>query len=195
MPDADVPKKPTPCPYYSTQTAHKIKRLKIGIAGSLPKGYKRGGMLLLMPHQSPNLFPKLIMFLYGFLDVPSATHTLWKDDKVSFTKRYRLTVCGRYCYLAFNNQTGFFVVVVPGKHRRLLAPNGPRPAAKFVDRFHRGIFCYFNLHRKKVFCSIKGIYERTLYTNENKMLSTLHVVRHVVSHVNMRSFSQVSTFW
>ena len=191
MPDADVPKKAHSPPLLFYENGAQNQEAQNRGFRQSSEGIQKGRHALI----DASSIPKLIMFLYGFLDVPSATHTLWKDDKVSFTKRYRLTVCGRYCYLAFNNQTGFFVVIVPRKHRRLLAPDGPRPATKFVDRFHRGIFCYFNLHRKKVFCSIKGIYERTLYTNENKMLPTLHVVRHVVSHVSAQLFSQVSTFW
>jgi len=92
---------------------------------------------------------KPIMFPYGFLDVPSATHPLGKDHEVAFAYCYRLTAAGCYGNFAFNNQAGFLFVVVPREDRRFLAPSGPRAATELGECFGGWIVCYFYLHGVK----------------------------------------------
>lgn len=58
---------------------------------------------------------ELVVFPHRFLDVPSATHTLRKDNEIAFAECYRFAVVVRYCYFTVENQAGFFDIVVPGE--------------------------------------------------------------------------------
>ncbi len=68
------------------------------------------------------------------VNLPGAAHSLWKHNKISRPKADGLAPIRGHRHIPVQQQTGFTLVVGPGKCADVAAPNWPITQAKRQDR-------------------------------------------------------------
>jgi hypothetical protein len=92
------------------------------------------------------LSAEVVVFFYGFSDVPGAFQILRENDEVTRAETYRIFVV-RYCYLALDYKTGLLFGVLPVESALLTFPDWPGQSGNVSKAL--SVYC-----QSKVLCSL-----------------------------------------
>src|ERR1017187_4424894 len=81
---------------------------------------------------------ELIVLAHGFVNLPSARHARRKGHQIALAEPRRLSALRRYRDLAFQQVARFLLIIVPGKLRHFLLPNGPTFHTELSQRLVSG---------------------------------------------------------